>query len=313
MKILVIDDSVFFRKMISLYLSSEMEDAIIEAYDLETLGKPGVDYDWGQYDLLLLDYDLGDHDTGLDWLKEYRDRPGFPPTIMLAGEGNEYIATRAIKVGAAEYLNKKDLEERSICDLVRKTLEESTPTEDKKSNFSDEATQIFDRSRKNDDLASRKLSIGYKLYSKIGETPLSKVYLAEKTGNTDILVIKILDLRKIKNKKLVERFRREAQFISEIKNPFVVKVYESGITDEFGFIAMEFFSRGDLKERIKTRPTPDLALIYMQHIMHGLAAIHAKGIIHRDLKPANIMFRSDDSLALADFGISKQMNDDMSD
>ena len=38
----------------------------------------------------------------------------------------------------------------------------------------------------------------------------------------------------------------------------------------------------------------------------GLAAIHKVGIIHRDLKPANIMFRADDQLAIADFGISKR-------
>jgi serine/threonine protein kinase len=31
-------------------------------------------------------------------------------------------------------------------------------------------------------------------------------------------------------------------------------------------------------------------------------------VIHRDLKPANVMFRGDDSLALADFGISKKLD-----
>lgn len=48
------------------------------------------------------------------------------------------------------------------------------------------------------------------------------------------------------------------------------------------------------------------ALNYLRHIALGLVAIHEQGIIHRDLKPGNIMFRADDGLALADFGISKR-------
>jgi serine/threonine-protein kinase PpkA len=71
---------------------------------------------------------------------------------------------------------------------------------------------------------------------------------------------------------------------------------------------MEFFSRGDLKQRMELKLTPELAINYMTHIAYGLDAIHRVGIIHRDLKPANIMFRGDDSLALADFGISKKLD-----
>jgi serine/threonine protein kinase len=50
------------------------------------------------------------------------------------------------------------------------------------------------------------------------------------------------------------------------------------------------------------------ALRYLRQIAEGLSAIHGCGVIHRDLKPGNIMFRDNDSLAIIDFGISKDIN-----
>ena len=41
--------------------------------------------------------------------------------------------------------------------------------------------------------------------------------------------------------------------------------------------------------------------------MFALGDIHEKGILHRDLKPQNLMFRSDGSLAIVDFGIAKDI------
>jgi serine/threonine-protein kinase PpkA len=52
---------------------------------------------------------------------------------------------------------------------------------------------------------------------------------------------------------------------------------------------------------------PDEVFGYMSYIAYGLEAIHGIGVLHRDLKPANIMFRGDDTMALADFGISKRI------
>jgi eukaryotic-like serine/threonine-protein kinase len=52
---------------------------------------------------------------------------------------------------------------------------------------------------------------------------------------------------------------------------------------------------------------PERAVDYLRQMGRALGAIHDAGILHRDLKPANVMFRPDDTLALIDFGLAKQL------
>ena len=70
------------------------------------MGKPGPDFNWAAYDVLLLDYDLGNGQTGTDWLRESVHSPGFPRTILITGVGDSYVVADAIKLGAEGYLNK---------------------------------------------------------------------------------------------------------------------------------------------------------------------------------------------------------------
>ena len=123
------------------------------------------------------------------------------------------------------------------------------------------------------------------------------------------MVLKIIDVATIKEPQALQRFVQEAELVSELDSPYVVHFLEHGFTKNYGYIAMEFFTRGDLKQRIEHGVSIQDAINYIRHIGFGLSAIHAHGIVHRDLKPGNIMFRSDDSLALADFGISKRLDE----
>ncbi|MFQ5661604.1 MAG: protein kinase [Gammaproteobacteria bacterium] len=311
MNILLIDDSPDFRALVRLYLSKELDNPGIKEYEVEKLGRPPENFNWSEYDVLLLDYKLGETEDGLQLLKEFGKKPGFPPTIILTAEGDEYVAVRAVRLGAADYINKKDISPKRLAGMVTEAAEFSPQKEIEQQAVMNEATQIIRRIHKdNEQIPDDGLDIGYKFVRLIGQGAMSKVYLAERVSDKLSLVLKVLDLTRVRGSTLVIRFIQEAELIAEINSPFVVKIYDHGLKEEYGYIAMEFFSRGDLKQRMELKIRPDVAFNYMTHITYGLDAIHRIGVIHRDLKPANIMFRGDDSLALADFGISKKLEGD---
>ena len=312
MNILIIDDSVDFRALVRLYLTKELDKPKITEYQVEKLGRPPDNFDWSRFDILLLDYKLGETEDGLQWLQEYGKLPGFPPTVVLTAEGDEYIAVKAVKLGAADYINKKDISPKRLAEIVKNSATHSPIKLQEEKVKMDAANKIIQGINFNKEPGHKRVSdIGYKFVRIIGEGAMSKVYLAERETDGLSVVLKVLDLTLVKDQTLVKRFIQEAKLIAGIHSPFVVRIYDHGLTETYGFIAMEFFSRGDLKQRMEFRLMPDIAIHYMTHIVYGLDAIHRIGIVHRDLKPANIMFRGDDSLALADFGISKKLDQNL--
>jgi FixJ family two-component response regulator/tRNA A-37 threonylcarbamoyl transferase component Bud32 len=308
MRILVIDDSPDFRSLVRVWLEREIPGANVEEYAPEERGRPEAGFDWSRYGVLLLDYNLGGGEDGLEWLRAFRSLEGFPPTVVLTAEGDEYVAVRAIKLGAAEYINKKDATAARLRDVV---VEASGWSEEKRAeeeiHIGNADRIVRDIRRERERGAEGDLGTGYRMVRLIGQGAMSQVYLAERNTDGLSLVLKILDLALVTDSTLVERFVQEAELVAGLSSPFVVRIYEHGLTQRYGFIAMEFFPRGDLKQRMELRTTPAIAFNYMTHVAYALDAIHSVGIVHRDLKPANIMFRGDDSLALADFGISKKM------
>ena len=120
-KILVIDDSEDFRKLLIKFFEDVCPGASIDAYDPAN-GKPSETFVWDKYNLIILDYDLGNGENGLDWLRTFKTSTSFPPTIMLTAQGNEETVVTAFRYGAQDYLKKEGLTKGRMIESLNRAL-----------------------------------------------------------------------------------------------------------------------------------------------------------------------------------------------
>lgn len=122
-KILIVDDAEIDRFSYKRYLQADPEQQyhITEAETLEE----GLEL-WRsqQPDVVLLDINLPDGD-GLEFLEAISTGQLINklPVIMLTGQGDERIAVRAMKLGAADYLVKSDVTDISLLTCINQVQE----------------------------------------------------------------------------------------------------------------------------------------------------------------------------------------------
>lgn len=104
------------------------------------------------------------------------------------------------------------------------------------------------------------------------------------------------------------KFLKEAENLSHLHHPNIVRVLEVFSTNHTHYYAMEYVKGGSLDDYIKEwKGLPEKeAIKSIRTIGNALVYMHSCKMLHLDLKPRNIMRRDDGNLYLIDFGISKQ-------
>jgi len=149
-KILIIDDSLEIKDFIKYCISRVWPAVEIDIYD-PVQGQPDEAFDWDQYDLLILDYQLGlvDED-GLDWLSHFKRYSNVPPILFMTAYSHEDIAVQAIKLGAEDYLNKEELSAKKLSERIGIIIGEPvTRTDVTQSDISRVTSQARTSSQKN--------------------------------------------------------------------------------------------------------------------------------------------------------------------
>jgi eukaryotic-like serine/threonine-protein kinase len=103
------------------------------------------------------------------------------------------------------------------------------------------------------------------------------------------------------------RFRREAQAAARLQHPNIVGIFDYGETDNFAYIVMEFVEGGTLESALAKGMRFPISVIgrLMSDILAGLEYCHQRGVVHRDIKPSNIMVSQDGHAKIADFGLAR--------
>lgn len=147
---------------------------------------------------------------------------------------------------------------------------------------------------------------GYQIIEKLGEGGMAAVYLAKEEGLAREVALKILTLH-VTDETFKKNFLAEARLVAKLEHQHIIRIYSVGVENDQFYMEMELLRKGTLKERLeKTVLSVSDTLSIIKQIASALSYAHKRGYIHRDIKPANILFRSDDEVVLADFGIAKQ-------
>jgi serine/threonine protein kinase len=129
------------------------------------------------------------------------------------------------------------------------------------------------------------------------------------------VAIKLLLPGTLENEEMVQRFRREARAMVQLKSEHVSKVFDVGTLENGApYMVMEYLEGKDLGRCLldEKRLEPGFAVDLMLQGCEALAEAHASGIVHRDIKPANFFLidgpDGEPLLKVLDFGIAKAMH-----
>lgn len=148
----------------------------------------------------------------------------------------------------------------------------------------------------------------YRVESSLGTGAFGHVYkVCDSAGVRYALkVLHLWDVPSDIRQPLIDRFKMEFM-TGQIQNEYLVHSIDSGYISGNPFILMEFCPGGDLGRKLGKSSFKETVRISEQ-ILAGLHALHSNGKVHRDLKPENVLFKSNGSAALTDFGISGDRN-----
>lgn len=155
----------------------------------------------------------------------------------------------------------------------------------------------------------------YEVVRELGSGGQGVVLLAEDTRLGRRVALKILapHLAFVSTERL-QRFRREAEILSQMDHPGICPVYEADTFDGVPFLAMRYVEgrtlaaivreRRDAGRLPRGRAELHEVVRWIEAAARAVHEAHESGVVHRDIKPGNLMI-TEQGPVLLDFGLAR--------
>ena len=164
--------------------------------------------------------------------------------------------------------------------------------------------------------AGERIVLGdYEVVKRLGAGGMGAVYKARQVSLDRDVALKVLFRSLAANKPdFVPRFYREAKVMAKLNHPNVVTCFGVGEAHGLHYLAMEYVDGGSVSDLLKKHERFSVgdALHITLACLRALEHAHELNLVHRDVKPDNLLLTSKGTVKLADLGLAKALDDDLS-
>jgi serine/threonine-protein kinase len=158
----------------------------------------------------------------------------------------------------------------------------------------------------------------YEVIKTIGKGAMGVVYKARDPLLDRVVAVKTIMSPQGQGRRVrsafLERFQREAKAAAKMQHPAIVTIFDVGVDEDSGapFMVLEYLPGESLADRLDRVRFPLARGVQIAlDLASALSFAHRQRIVHRDVKPANVLHAGDNRWKLADFGIARMPDSDL--
>ncbi len=147
----------------------------------------------------------------------------------------------------------------------------------------------------------------YEILDRVGAGAMGTVFKARHGKLGRIVALKVLRPSLARDKRYVDRLRREARIVAALNHPNIVTGYDLGEEGGYHYFVMEFVEGRSLRSLLTEWGIFPEDQVLNVAIQVAAALDHAfqRGVIHRDIKPGNILIDEAGAVKVTDMGLAK--------